>query len=340
MKCPVHSERDVVGYCTDCGVFGCDRCLVTKGKGGKLCLNCEKSGGPAAESPRKGLFSKLMGEKKSATTAPPARLSTGRASVARKGGTGRKLVVRFRNDKILKGTTYKLDPQSLGFYLVPVQPVGDEERVYVYFSDLKAIYFVRDFEGKFDPKEAVEWTSEEGQQVKVVFEDGEILEGRTIHHFDPACQRFFVVPNEGKGNNISVLVERSALKGIQIDGFKQGSFAEEEEVAGLAGPVGKGRAPLSQNESMGDLYFSMKNYDAALTEYEKVREEYSHDKRLALKISICNFNRGVNFIKSRKYGEAKAEFEKINEDDPIYEKAKKKIRKINKILKEVQSTGA
>jgi DNA-directed RNA polymerase subunit H (RpoH/RPB5) len=48
----------------------------------------------------------------------------------------------------------------------------------------------------------------------------------------------------------------------------------------------------------------------------------------------------VNFIKSRKYKEAKTEFEKIGEDDPIYDKAKKKIRKIEKILKEVRTMGA
>ena len=73
--------------------------------------------------------------------------------------------------------------------------------------------------------------------------------------------------------------------------------------------------------------------------YERVKKEYPSDKRLALKISVCNFNRGVNFIKSRKYLEAKAEFEKIGEDDPIYEKAKRKMRKIEKILKEVESMG-
>lgn len=173
----------------------------------------------------------------------------------------------------------------------------------------------------------------------MAFEDGEILEGTTIHHFDPTCQRFFLVPKGESGNNISVLIERSALKGIELEGFKQGVFAEEEEILSVLDAGKKSRAPLSQNESMGDLYFSMKNYDAALAEYEKVKEEYPQDKRLALKISVCNFNRGVNFIKSRKYVEAKAEFEKIGEDDPIYEKARKKTRKIEKILREAQSMG-
>lgn len=339
MKCPVHSDRDVVGYCTDCGAFGCDRCLSAKPGGESLCQKCDKARGAAVKTGKKGLVSKLLGDKKTPTPAATRRTPPGRASVARKAGTSRKLVVHFKNNRVVKGTTYKLDPNSLGFYLVPMEPEGDEDRKYIHFSDLKAIYFVRDFEGKFDRSEAAQDYPAEGQESKVAFEDGEIIEGRTLHHFDPSCLRFFLKPKENKGNNISVLIERSALKGLEIGDYKEGSFAEEEEVLNVSATGKKGRAPLSQNESMGDLYFSMKNYDAALTEYEKVRQEYAHDKRLNLKISVCNFNRGVNFIKSRKYLEAKAEFEKISEDDPIYEKAKKKIRKIDKILKEVESMG-
>jgi tetratricopeptide (TPR) repeat protein len=222
-----------------------------------------------------------------------------------------------------------------------VEPADDEPRVYVYFSDIKAIYFVRNFAGKVDPSQAAREQPMEGQDVKVAFHDGEILEGRTLHRFDPSCQRFFMVPKEGEPNIISILVEMHNLRGIEMEGFRRGSFAEPEETIDIAEGEQKktGRAPLSQNESMGDLYFSMKNYDSALAEYEKVREEYPDDKRLQVKISVCNFNRGVNFIKSRKYVEAKAEFEKISEDDPVYSRAKKKIRKINKILKQVETMG-
>ncbi len=335
MKCPAHSDKDVIGYCTECGAFGCDRCLVAKGKGENLCLKCEKTRVASSVDVKKGLLGNLLGKKKTPSPPPVAA----RSSVARKPGSGRKLAVHYRGGKTVTGTTYKLDPQSLGFYLVPLEPAGAQDRMFVYFSDLKDIHFVRDFEGRFDPMDALQDNPAEGQEIKVAFQDGEILEGRTLHRFDPSCQRLFIVPSEGKGNIISVLVERSALKGIEMEGFKEGCFLEEEETITIAGTEKKGRAPLSQNESMGDLYFSMKNYDAALTEYEKVKHDYPNDKRLALKISICNFNRGVNFIKSRKYLEAKAEFDKIGEDDPIHDKARKKIRKIEKILKEVQSMG-
>ena len=336
MKCPVHSDKDVVGYCMDCGVFGCSACLTDKGKGERLCSKCEKARRAAAGSAeKKGIFSKLLGGQKK--DAAPAS-GTARASVARRAGTSRKLIVYFRNKKVLKGTTYKLDIQAPGFFLIPTESSSSQERAFIHFSDLKSIHSVRDFAGNLSAGVESE-ISAEGARAKVVFEDGELMEGKTIHYFDHTCQRFFLVPDDSRGNIISVLVERAAVKGMEIGDYREGSLAEEEEVLGMEEPGRRGRAPLSQNESMGDLYFSMKNYDAALTEYEKVRKDFPDDKRLSLKISICNFNRGVNFIKSRRYLEAKAEFDKIGEDDPIYDKARKKTKKIEKILKEAQKMG-
>ena len=340
MKCPIHPDNDVVGYCTECGAFGCDMCLVASGKGESICLNCRKSGAASAKSDRRGLASKILGTKKPAEPTE-RRAQFARSSVTRKAGAGgRKLEVHFRDKKVIQGSTYKLDVNSLGFHLVPLEPT-EEERIYVYFSDITAIYFVRNFDSKSDASVSGREYSVEGQDVKVAMPDGEVLEGRTLHRFDPSCQRFFMVPKEGKANVISILIEMNALRGIEMEGFKRGTFAEPEEAVDIEeeDKKGTGRAPLSQNESMGDLYFSMKNYDSALVEYEKVKEEYPEDKRLKVKISVCNFNRGVNFIKSRKYIEAKAEFEKIGEDDPVYSRAKKKIRKINKILKEVETMG-
>ncbi len=336
MKCPVHSDKDVIGYCIDCGVFGCNTCLTDRGKGERICSKCEKARGSATKGEeKKGFLRKLIGEKKPASTTA----TTSRSTVPRRAATTRKLVVYFKNKKVLKGTTYKLDIQSPGFYLIPLEPGSQEGRVFVYFSDLKSIHYVRNLEGRVEAQEAEQESTSEGSTVKAAFEDGETVEGRTMHHFDPSCQRFFLIPDDSKGNIMSMLIERSALKGLEVGDYRQGVFVEEDESLTVLDTAKQGRAPLSQNESMGDLYFSMKNYDAALTEYEKVKKDFPNDRRLSLKISICNFNRGVNFIKSRKYLEAKAEFEKIGEDDPIYDKARKKTKKIEKILREAQKMG-
>ena len=338
MKCPVHSERDVVGYCVDCGVFGCDMCLIGGEKEGSRCVKCRKAEASAARPGGQGIASKLFGEKKTSKS-QAGRSTFARSSVVRKAAGGRKLVVHFRDDKVVKGTTYKLDPRSLSFHLVPMEPVDGQDRLKVNFSDVKAIHIVRDFGDEYDASEPAGELAAEGQEVKVAFDDGKVVEGRMLHRFDPGCHRFFVVPKDGEGNEISVLVERAALVGIEMEGFKEGIYAEGKEAVGKVGKKKSDKAPASQDESMGDLYFSMKNYDSALIEYEKVKKEYPNDKRLNLKISVCSFNRGVNFVKSRKYEEARAEFEKIGKDDPIYDKARKKIRKIDKILKDTEKIG-
>jgi hypothetical protein len=340
MKCPVHTERDVVGYCIDCGAFGCDQCLVASGGGENLCPECQKKKEASSRQGRQGFVSKLFGEKETAKSRGGGTAFK-RSSVARQKRTGRKLEVYFRDGKIIKGSTYKLDTDSIGFHLVPIEPVDGKDRIQVNFSDLKAIHVVDDFDGQSDASEQGRELSADGEEVRVAFRDGETIEGHTLHRFNPACHRFFIAPKGIASGSISILVERSALNGIEMEGFREGVFAASEEggEADKAGKKATGRAPLSQNESMGDLYFSMKNYDSALEEYEKVRAEFAHDKRLNMKISVCNFNRGVNFVKSRKYTDAKIEFDKIGEDDPIYDKARRKIRKIEKILKEADKIG-
>ena len=340
MKCSVHTERDVVGYCTDCGAFGCDQCLVASGGGENLCPECKKKKDASSGQGGQGFVSKLFGERKTATSRGGGTAFK-RSSVARKKRTGRKLEVYFRDGRIIKGSTYKLDPDAIGFHLVPIEPVDGKDRIHVNFSDLKAIHVVDDFDGQSDPSERGRASSTDGEEIRVAFRDGETIEGHTLHRFNPTCRRFFIAPKGITSGSISILVERSELKGIEMEGFREGVFAVSEEggEAVGAGRKATGRAPLSQSETMGDLYFSMKNYDSALEEYAKVRAEFSHDKRLNMKIAVCNFNRGVNFVKSRKYTDAKAEFDKIGEDDPIYDKARRKIRKIEKILKEAEKIG-
>jgi hypothetical protein len=320
----------------DCGAFGCDECLVAGGGGDNLCVECRKKNATQAQKGA-GLASKLFGEKKS----PKGRAggaAFGRSSVARKSRAGRRLEVHFRDGSVVKGSTYKLDVNDIGFHLVPIEPVDGKDRLHVNFADLEAIHIVNSFEGESGSAQKSPEVPAEGQDVKVAFPDGKIIEGRTLHRFDPSCPRFFIAPTEGGGGSISILVERSALDGIEMEGFKEGVFAVTEEAGEGQRKPGE-KAPLSQSESMGDLYFSMKNYDAALTEYEKVRKEFPYDKRLGMKLAVCNFNRGVNFVKSRRYTEAKIEFEKVDEGDPVFEKARRKIKKIDKILKDAEKIG-
>lgn len=93
-----------------------------------------------------------------------------------------KVVVHYADGRVVKGFTNNFFPNRPTFHLHPVggpADKGTEVRV----ADLKAVFFVKDFEG--DPaynekKTFVEGQSPAGRKVEVTFADGEVLVGATL----------------------------------------------------------------------------------------------------------------------------------------------------------------
>ena len=99
-------------------------------------------------------------------------------------------------------------------------PLGEEGRKVseVFFSDLKAVFFVKSLEGKQDhplTKEVSEEKAEPGSQmkVKITFLDGETLVG-TTQGYTLEREGFFIVPLEGDSNNLRIFVISKAVKAV------------------------------------------------------------------------------------------------------------------------------
>lgn len=127
------------------------------------------------------------------------------------------VVARFKDGRIVKGTTYDFGPQKKRFHVVPL---GEEGRKVseVFFSDLKAVFFVKSLEGKQDhplTKEVSEEKAEPGSQmkVKITFLDGETLVG-TTQGYTLEREGFFIVPLEGDSNNLRIFVLSKAVKAV------------------------------------------------------------------------------------------------------------------------------
>ena len=127
-----------------------------------------------------------------------------------------KVVVRFLNGNVIKGFTQDFFPNKDRFHLHPAtKSSGDAMEVLV--KDLKAIFFVQDFDGDAQYSERKSYGDGEkiqGRKVEVAFADGEVLVGSTLG-YDPKRPGFFIFPADPKSNNIRLFAITSAVKKVR-----------------------------------------------------------------------------------------------------------------------------
>jgi hypothetical protein len=127
-----------------------------------------------------------------------------------------KIVVRYREGRLLKGFTQDFHPSRGHFSLWPSITSGRSERVIVPFSRLKAVFFVRDFEGNPTYIERdVSSGAAAGRRVEVTFVDNEVVRGTTLN-YRPDGYGFFVVPADPKTNNQRIFVVSGALRHVRF----------------------------------------------------------------------------------------------------------------------------
>jgi hypothetical protein len=127
-----------------------------------------------------------------------------------------KIVVRYNDGKILKGHVQDFHPSRPQFSLWPSINATPRERVVVAVGRLKAVFFVRDFNGNPGYKgQAAATTRGQGRRVEVTFNDGESITGTTLN-YRPDGQGFFVSPADPDDNNKRIFVVAAALKRVRF----------------------------------------------------------------------------------------------------------------------------
>jgi hypothetical protein len=127
-----------------------------------------------------------------------------------------KIVVRYADGKILKGHVQDFHPARPQFSLWPSISATPRERVVVPVARLKAVFFVRDFNG--NPGYRGQTTAPvrgQGRRVEVTFNDGESITGTTLN-YRPDGQGFFVSPADPADNNTRIFVVAAALKRVRF----------------------------------------------------------------------------------------------------------------------------
>lgn len=85
-------------------------------------------------------------------------------------------------------------------------------------KDLKAIFFVREFDGK--GHKAGSWIDEDpeglkvGKKVVVTFKDGEKIKGKVLGDFEKG-EGFYLYPIEKNTNNLKIFIVRSSILEIK-----------------------------------------------------------------------------------------------------------------------------
>jgi hypothetical protein len=113
-----------------------------------------------------------------------------------------KIVVRFADGRVLKGSTADFVPTRDHFHVSANGAPPGSKPTRVLVKDLKALIFVKDFAGNPRHEESREFGSERaagGRRIKVVFKDGEVLVGTTLG-YQPGRPGFFLVPVDPASN--------------------------------------------------------------------------------------------------------------------------------------------
>ncbi len=135
-----------------------------------------------------------------------------------------KVVIRFNNGDLLKGYLKEFSQESPA---VSFQELGGNVSREIAVEALKAIFFVRTFEGDSDYKEKKRYgiRKKEGRKIFVQFKDGESMVGflqgdmpwdRGFHISKPDGKKtgFFIIPVDEDSNNIKVYIFKLSLKDV------------------------------------------------------------------------------------------------------------------------------
>jgi tetratricopeptide (TPR) repeat protein len=260
-----------------------------------------------------------------------------RQEQAKRRQTRQRLVVRYADGRTEYGVCFALNPKEGSFHLdlTDKDGVTTGKTKQIRYADLKAVFYVKSFDGKFDKGVRFHEWAAEGNELIVEFKDGEVIRGLSVHHYDPDEPRFYLVPKDPATNNISILIERAAVAHTYTPEEYEARRAEKLE----ARKATEAAAELTQEETLGDFYFETRNYAGALEQYTLAAKKFPQSGRIRRKMLAAQFNIGVQHIKRREYAQAMAAMQKVLHMDPRNAHAQKKVAQLQRILERGQRHG-
>lgn len=126
------------------------------------------------------------------------------------------VVARYSDGRLVKGSSLDVAQDRPKFHVRQ----DDGTMTQVVLADLKALFFVKSLDGNSAHVEgqeidAVDPRLRGSRVVEVTFHDGEKIVGLCTR-YPPKGPSFFLVPVDSDSNNVRILVNSAALKGIAL----------------------------------------------------------------------------------------------------------------------------
>ncbi|MBK7143011.1 MAG: hypothetical protein IPH75_13115 [bacterium] len=129
-----------------------------------------------------------------------------------------KVVVRFSDGRIVKGTTADFLPTKDLFHVNVAADAVGAKPMEVHLKDLKALFFVKDLVGdaqRVDSNDFDPTRPPIGRKLRVEFKDGEILVGTTAG-YQPGRPGFFLVHADQGSNMERCYIVTAATKQVSF----------------------------------------------------------------------------------------------------------------------------
>ena len=132
----------------------------------------------------------------------------------------KKVVIKYKDGKMLKGWVEEFKQQRESFILFPLFEYSKEKNLVINFESLKAVFFVKDFIGKKDYQKVRTFNIDINitptqRKITVNFLDNERLYG-TCLTYGRYKKGFFVFPIDPKDNNERIFVVHSSTKNVRM----------------------------------------------------------------------------------------------------------------------------
>ncbi|MGH9713171.1 MAG: DUF6982 domain-containing protein [Candidatus Acidiferrales bacterium] len=138
------------------------------------------------------------------------------ASTPARLGKTHKAIVGYLDGRRLKGHIYDFAASKTVFHMYPAEDPLHAKAMMVQVAELKAVFFLKEFEGKKEHQEAREGASpKHGKKVEVTFMDGEIIVGGT-EDYNRMKLGFFLTPVDPESNNIRIFVVNKNVRGVKV----------------------------------------------------------------------------------------------------------------------------